>query len=174
MTKKILVVVDYQNDFVDGSLGFDGAQQLDGIIVQRIEQTLREGGELVFTFDTHGQDYLQTAEGRALPVPHCLLGSEGWQLFGRTAGYLPRASRTFEKETFGSLELARYLADGGYGEVELCGLVSNICVVSNALLAKAALPEARVVIHQNATASADAVAHEAALNVMRSVFCEVV
>ena len=70
--------------------------------------------------------------------------------------------------------MARYLADGGYDEVELCGLVSNICVVSNALLAKAALPEARVVIHQNATASADAVAHEAALSVMRSVFCEVV
>ena len=79
MTKKILVVVDYQKDFVDGSLGFDGAQQLDDLIVQRIEQTLREGGELVFTFDTHGQDYLQTAEGRALPVPHCLRGSEGWQ-----------------------------------------------------------------------------------------------
>ena len=174
MTKKILVVVDYQKDFVDGSLGFDGARQLDDLIVQRIEQTLLEGGELVFTFDTHGADYLQTSEGRALPVPHCLRGSEGWQLFGHTAGYLPRASRIFEKETFGSLELARYLADGGYDEVELCGLVSNICVVSNALLAKAALPEARVVIHQNATASADAVAHEAALSVMRSVFCEVV
>ena len=142
MTKKILVVVDYQKDFVDGSLGFDGAQQLDDLIVQRIEQTLLEGGELVFTFDTHGADYLQTSEGRALPVPHCLRGSEGWQLFGHTAGYLPRASRIFEKETFGSLELARYLADGGYDEVELCGLVSNICVVSNALLAKAALEEA--------------------------------
>ena len=94
-------------------------------------------------------------------------------LFGRTAGYLPRASRIFEKETFGSLELARYLADGGYDEVELCGLVSNICVVSNALLAKAALPEARVVVCKDATASADAAAHEAALSVMRSVFCEV-
>ena len=147
---------------------------LDEVIVQRIEQTLQAGGELVFTFDTHQEDYLDTAEGRSLPIPHCLRGSDGWQLYGKTADYLSRASRCFEKETFGSLELAQYLKAGGYDEVELCGLVSNICVVSNALLAKAALPQARVVVRQNATACADPAAHEAALTVMRSVFCDVV
>ncbi|MBQ2697982.1 MAG: cysteine hydrolase [Clostridia bacterium] len=172
--KKILIVVDYQNDFVDGSLGFAGAELLDGVICSRIEQTLAEGGELVFTYDTHGEDYPNTHEGRSLPVTHCQRGSHGWALYGKTADYLDRAARCFEKPTFGSLELAQYLCDGGYEEIELCGLVSNICVVSNVLLARAACPDARIVVHANATGSADPAAHEAALTVMRSVFVEVV
>ena len=103
--KQALIVVDYQNDFVDGALGFPKAKELEEPICQKIEQARKEGAEVIFTFDTHGGDYLSTQEGRKLPVPHCMKNSEGWQLYGRVAALKEEGDRCFEKPCFGSWEL---------------------------------------------------------------------
>lgn len=103
--KKILVVVDYQKDFVNGSLGFDKAVTLEKGIYQKIKQYKQNSDEIVFTFDTHNDNYLQTQEGRNLPVPHCLRNTEGWDLYGKIADLCDETSKRFEKITFGSLEL---------------------------------------------------------------------
>ncbi len=167
--KKILVVVDYQNDFVDGSLGFEKAVSLDERIVRKIEEYKQNGDEVVFTFDTHGENYMQTQEGGNLPVPHCLKNTPGWQLYGKTADCCDETTRCFEKPTFGSLQLAGYLAENRYDSVELVGVVSNICVISNAVLAKAALPEAQIIVDASCTASNDDGLNEKALDVMEGL-----
>lgn len=172
--KKALVVVDYQNDFVSGALGFPGAANLEKSIEKKIIDGLAAGADLLFTFDTHDTDYLATQEGRKLPVPHCEKGTEGWDLYGAIAAYRHKATWCFEKCTFGSLELAEYLKVEGYDVVELVGLVSNICVISNAILAKAALPEAEIIVDAACTASADEEMHEKALDVLQGVHVTVI
>lgn len=171
---KALVVVDYQNDFVNGSLGFAGAERLEPVILSKIETTRSQGGQVIFTFDTHGENYLDTAEGRKLPVVHCVDGTEGHRLFGRVAEAVRPEDILIKKPAFGSLELADLLKKCGFDEVELCGLVTDICVVSNAIIAKAALPESRIVVDGSACATADPEAHERALAVMRGVQIDVI
>ncbi len=172
--KRILVVVDFQNDFVTGSLGFPGALELDARIAEKIDKRRKDGWEIVFTFDTHGKNYSSTQEGKKLPVPHCIRGTKGWELYGRVAASRRDSDMKFEKNAFGSMELAGYLTKNGYDEVELVGLVSNICVVSNAILAKAALPEAEVVVDSSCTSCADVEANREALNVMKGLQITVV
>lgn len=167
--KKILVVVDYQNDFVIGSLGFEKAVALEAAIVHKIEQYKERGDEVVFTLDTHGKNYMQTQEGSNLPVPHCIKNTAGWNLYGKTAEYCDGTTRCFEKPTFGSMQLADYLTGGKYDSVELVGVVSNICVISNAVLAKAALPEAEIIVDASCTASNDDVLNEKTLDVMEGM-----
>ena len=167
--KTALVVVDYQRDFVDGALGFAGAEQLEAPIRARIAHELATGGELIFTLDTHTADYLQTAEGRVLPVPHCLRGSDGHRVTDGLSAYLDRAVLVLEKPTFGSLTLGSFLRERGYARVELCGLVSNICVLSNAVIARAALPDAEIIVDSALTASHDSAAHAAAMTVLRGI-----
>lgn len=170
---KALVVVDYQADFVNGALGFDGAKLLEPVILEKIKRTRESGGRVIFTLDTHSEDYLQTAEGRKLPVVHCVDGTDGHRLFGRLADCVCAEDIIIKKPSFGSLELAEILKSDAFDEVELCGLVTDICVVSNAVIAKAALPESRIVVDSGACASFDKSAHEAALKVMRSVQIDV-
>ena len=172
--KKALVVVDYQIDFVNGALGFAGAELLDALIAGKIEQCRKEGGKVIFTLDTHTEDYLNTAEGRKLPVPHCIKGTEGHKLFGKVAECMRPEDTVIEKPSFGSLEFIDVLRAENFDEVELCGLVTDICVVSNAVIAKAALPESRVVVDSKACASFDRDKHNAALEVMRSVQVDVI
>ena len=167
--KGLLIVVDYQRDFVDGSLGFPGAETLDGPIAQRIALRRGEAWDVVFTLDTHGPDYAQTVEGKKLPVPHCLRGSGGWELYGAAGRSRLPTDRTFEKETFPSLALANWLQGRSYDTVELCGLVSNICVLSNAVMVKAALPNAEIQVDAGLTASADCALHEKALDVLEGI-----
>jgi nicotinamidase-related amidase len=167
--KSALVVIDYQKDFVDGALGFPGAELLDAGIAARID---REPGVVIFTFDTHGEDYMNRAEGKLLPVPHCLLGSPGWAFYGKTGERKP--DRSFEKPTFGSLELANYLREQKFDRVELCGLVSHICVISNAVLAKAALPEAEIVVDARLTDGYDKKLHEATLDILKNLHITVI
>lgn len=167
--KKLLIVVDYQKDFVDGALGFEGAQELDQRIAEKIEAYRSEGSEVVFTFDTHDNNYLKTQEGRKLPVPHCIEGDDGWVLYGQTGMAYHAGDRAFRKPAFGSMELAEYLKKSEYTKIELVGLVSNICVLSNAVLAKAALPEAEIFIDADCTASFDRKLHEEALDVMEGL-----
>ena len=171
---KALVVVDYQVDFVDGSLGFPGAEKLEPVILDKIADCRSSGGQVIFTLDTHGEDYLSTAEGRKLPVPHCIKGTPGHALYGKVAQAVRPEDIVLEKPAFGSLELADLLRRIQPDEVELCGLVTDICVISNAVIAKAALPESRVAVDSRACAAADGAAHENALAVMRGVQIDVI
>ena len=172
--KKALIVVDYQKDFVTGSLGFSKAETLDRAIAAKIREYRSSDGDVLVTFDTHEKNYLETQEGRNLPVVHCVRGTDGWNLFGETAGQIEKTDRRFEKNTFGSLALAEYLKEQGYEQVELVGVVSNICVISNAVLAKAALPESQIVVDAACTASGDEKMNEKALDVMEGLQIRVV
>lgn len=164
--KKLLLVVDYQKDFVDGALGFPGAEKLDAPIAAKIAERRAQGWDVAFTLDTHGENYPDTQEGRKLPVPHCLRKSGGWALYGETAKARREGDAVVEKPAFPSLELGNLLREKGYDQVELVGLVSYICVISNAVVVKAALPEAEVVVDAACTAGPDPELHEKALDVM--------
>lgn len=167
--KKVLVVVDFQKDFVDGSLGFEQASELETPICNKISEYRKNGNTVVFTFDTHRADYLFTQEGKHLPVKHCLEQTEGWQLFGKVATMKQEDDPVFEKETFGSLALAEYLKREKFDSVELVGLVSNICVLSNAVLAKAALPQAEIIVDSHCTASNDPEMNQKALDILKGI-----
>jgi len=167
--KSILLVIDYQNDFVDGALGFQKAVLLEDSIADKIRQYRKNGDEILFTFDTHTENYLNTQEGRNLPIMHCIKGTEGWNLYGQIAGLCAETDKCIEKIAFGSMDLAKYLEQNQYERVELVGVVSNICLLSDAVLAKAALPEAEIVVDAACIASNDDHLNEAALDVMESL-----
>ena len=135
--KKLLIVVDYQNDFVSGSLGFEAAKRIEDAVCEKIRAYQAAGDDVVYTLDTHGPSYADTQEGRKLPVAHCLRGTPGWELYGKAADLL-RGCPAFEKPVFGSADLFDWLRGRKYGSIELCGVVSNICVLSNAVLARTA------------------------------------
>ncbi|MCR4670979.1 MAG: cysteine hydrolase [Saccharofermentans sp.] len=170
---RLLVVVDMQNDFIDGSLGFEGASAIIPGILSRIEEYKASGDDVVYTLDTHGEDYLSTQEGKNLPVVHCIEGTEGHKLCPALEEALS-GCREFLKPTFGSTELGAFIAAANYDSIEFCGLVSNICVISNAMLAKAFAPEAKILVDSSLTASAFPELHEAAMDVMRGVQIEVI
>jgi nicotinamidase/pyrazinamidase len=174
---EILVVVDYQKDFVDGALGYPGAETLLPGIQAQVEQFLEAGNPVYFTLDTHGQGYLNTQEGKGLPIPHCIAGTPGWRLYGALEKYHkdPRVTLV-EKPTFGSVELARLVQERqgeGPHEFHLMGLVTNICVISNAALLKAHFPESEFFIHGSLCGGGDRVLHENALSVMESLLMRV-
>ena len=171
--KKLLIVVDYQVDFVSGSLGFEGAELIGPVIKGKIEEYLKENNDVIFTLDTHYENYMNTMEGSKLPVPHCIKDSDGWKVV-KEVDYLDKAVKVFEKPTFPSLELASYLKDKDYSEVELCGLVSNICVLTNAVMVKASLPNARIVIDAKATDSFDKPLQEKCFDVLVGIHIEVI
>lgn len=170
--KKLLVVVDYQNDFVTGALGFKAAEALEAPIAARVEKTLAEGGYVVFTRDTHRPDYLHTREGGFLPVPHCIKGSEGWHLVGALARYEGGESEkvaVVDKPTFGSAALphcVRALCGGEPDEIEICGVVTNICVVSNAVLLHSAFLNSSITVLKDLCAAGDAADHENTLRLL--------
>ncbi len=172
--KKLLVVVDYQKDFVNGSLGFIGAELLDKRIAEKIRFCRQNNADVAFTFDTHEENYLSTQEGKKLPIPHCIKNTDGWQLFGATAALRQSQDRCFEKNTFGSDGLYEWLKTTNYTLIEFVGLVSNICVVSNAILAKTALPEAEIIVDASCTSSADTAINNAALDVMSGLQINVI
>ena len=141
------------------------------LIATKTNRIVRAAGDdVAFTLDTHGPDYLDTQEGRKLPVPHCLRGSDGWQLYGETGQALDRGrDKVLEKPAFPSLELAEWLRGRGYDQVELAGLVSYLCVLSNAVMVKAALPEAEIIVDASCTAGPDPALHAKGLDVMEAL-----
>ena len=171
--KKLLIIVDYQNDFIDGTLGFTGAENIARIIKEKIESYLKDNQDIIFTLDTHYENYMDTIEGSKLPVKHCIKGTNGWKVY-EEVNYLPLAIKVFEKDTFPSLELANYLNGKEYYQVELCGLVSNICVISNAIMVKSALPNAKIIIDAKATDSFDKVLQEKCFDVLEGLHIDVV
>lgn len=172
--KHILVVVDMQKDFVDGALGSEMAVAILPEVVKTVQT---HEGPILVTLDTHEADYLSTREGRFLPVPHCIKGTEGWKLHGTVLSALEgKAYTVIEKETFGSVRLAeavRAAADGEAFDVTLLGLCTDICVVSNAMLLKAAFPEADLFVLERACAGVTKEAHDAAIRTMRSCQIEI-
>lgn len=182
--KRLLIVVDYQNDFVKGALGFPEAETLEQPIMDKIAAYRERTDKIIFTLDTHDSNYLNTQEGRNLPVKHCLKGSTGHALYGAVADAVRFSDEVFYKPAFGSKELFDWLktaqqAAGEVGEqpfesIELVGLVSHICVISNAILAKTACPEVPVIVDATCTASHDASLHEKALDVMEGLQIQVV
>lgn len=172
--KKLLIVVDYQKDFVDGTLGFPGAELLDNLIYQKIFAHKFSGNDVIYTFDTHQVDYLSTEEGRNLPVEHCIKQTPGHELYGKVGSLFdPTLDIYFEKPTFPSLELANYLRNHPYDEVEVCGLVSNICVLSNVIMVKAALPNAHIIVDHQLTASFDEKLNQETFDVLKGIHVEV-
>lgn len=166
--KRLLIVVDYQNDFVNGSLGFDDAVMLEEHIVALIKEYKNHNDDIIYTMDTHQQNYLETYEGKNLPIAHCIEDSEGWQLYGQTKELL-KDCLCFKKPTFPSLELANYLVDKEYQDITLVGVVSHICVLSNAIMVKAAKPETPIYIDLKGTSSVDKEVHEKSIDVMKSM-----
>ena len=167
--KKFLVVVDMQKDFVDGALGSREAVAIVPAVVKKIESF---DGEIFVTYDTHFENYMQTSEGKHLPVPHCIKGTDGWQLNNDVENALSGKKFTkVEKNTFGSVDLPKLIEQAADGEdfaVELIGLCTDICVVSNALLIKATFPEAPIAVDAGCCAGVTPQAHETALATMAS------
>lgn len=167
--KRFLIVVDMQKDFVDGALGTKEAEAIVPAVVKKIAGF---DGEIFATFDTHFENYMQTAEGKKLPVPHCIKGTDGWLLNDEVAAALGKKGFTaVEKNTFGSVDLPGLIekaADGEDFAMEVIGLCTDICVVSNALLLKASFPEAPIAVDAACCAGVTPQAHEAALATMKS------
>ena len=164
--RRILVVVDMQNDFIDGALGTPEAQAIVANVVAEIGKYPKEN--LIATRDTHPDYYLETQEGRNLPVPHCIQGTPGWEIAQVITAALGGAE-VIDKPTFGSKKLAERLAELAEQEeleITLIGLCTDICVVSNALMIKAYLPETRVNVVASCCAGVTPESHEAALKTM--------
>jgi nicotinamidase-related amidase len=170
--RRVLVVVDMQNDFIDGSLGSKEAEAIVARVVAKIRSYPADS--IYCTLDTHPVNYLETAEGKSLPVEHCIKGSAGWELNGSVKGVLTD-SVNIEKPTFGSYELAERLYELYQREpdmqIELVGLCTDICVVSNALLLKAKMPEVPISVDSACCAGVTPESHEAALLTMK--MCQV-
>lgn len=168
---KLLIVVDMQNDFIDGALGTPEAQRIVEPVNKKIEEYDARGDLVIFTADTHGEHYLQTQEGRNLPIPHCIKGSTGWEICG--ALFRPQDAPVIEKETFGSNDLGIMMmeldrAGKAPDEIELVGLCTDICVISNALMIKAFLPEVPITVDASCCAGVTPESHENALNAMEA------
>lgn len=164
--RRILVVIDMQNDFIDGSLGTREAEAIVENVKAKISAYPPKA--VYATMDTHGKDYLNTQEGQNLPVAHCIKGTEGWKIRPDIAALLKDA-KIYEKPTFGSTALAKDLkAAGDIEEIELVGLCTDICVASNALLLKAAMPEVKISVDASCCAGVTPEKHAAALETLRS------
>lgn len=168
--KKLLIVIDMQNDFIDGALGSAEAQSIVENVNHKIKQYDDSGNLVIFTADTHTSDYLNTQEGRNLPVPHCIKGTNGWKISSKL--YRPEESPVIEKETFGSKELGILLMElERSGEmlesIELVGLCTDICVISNAMIVKAFLPEVPVSVDSSCCAGVTPEGHNNALEAMK-------
>lgn len=173
--KKILVVVDMQNDFVDGTLGTNEAAAIVDNVAEKI---ISHNGLIFVTFDTHFENYMDTSEGKKLPVPHCIKNTNGWKLNDRVADALKdKDYRSIEKLTFGSVELPaeikRECGDEDF-EIELIGLCTDICVVSNALILKAYYPEIKISVDSSCCAGVTPELHTAALATMKSCQIDVI
>ena len=162
---KYLIVVDMQNDFITGTLG---SKLAEAIVPNVVEKVKSFDGKVIFTRDTHFADYINTQEGRNLPVEHCIKDTDGWQICDELKPYV---NDVVDKITFGSVELPELVKDAD--EIELCGLCTDICVISNAMILKATYPEAKITVDSNCCAGVSVESHNIALDAMRAVQIEI-
>lgn len=167
---KYLIVVDMQNDFITGSLG---SKLAEAIVPNVVEKVKNYEGTVIFTRDTHFSDYMDTQEGKNLPVKHCIKDTTGWEICNELKPY---ANKVIDKITFGSVDLPDVIK--AYGEqieeIELCGLCTDICVISNAMVLKATFPEVKIVVDSNCCAGVTEESHQTALNAMKAVQIDVI
>ena len=166
--KKVLFVIDMQVDFVTGSLENEAAQKIVDKIAEKVRTYQAAGHFVFFTRDTHGESYLETQEGRLLPVEHCIEGTEGWQIVEGLRAFSTKEN-TLDKGSFGSLELPKWVfkkTDGDFDEMEFCGVCTDICVITNAMVMKSAFPEITVTIDSSCCAGVTPESHQTALNAM--------
>jgi nicotinamidase-related amidase len=169
---KALIVIDMQNDFVTGALGTEEAQEMLPNLVAKLEDAVAKNSyDIIFTQDTHKEDYLETQEGKFLPVEHCIKGSEGWEIVPELQKFIPYSRVVVEKKAFGSTRLPSLLKP--YDEVEFVGVCTDICVVSNALLLKAFYPEQLVSVDADCCAGTTPENHQKALDVMKLCQCKI-
>lgn len=162
---KLLIVVDMQKDFIDGALGTAEAVKIVPAVQAEIEAARRSGTQVVFTRDTHFDNYMQTQEGKNLPVPHCIKGTEGWHI---DSALDTADSVIFDKSGFGSVELVEYVSSlNNLEEAELIGLCTDICVITNAMMLKGALPELPLVVNSSCCAGVTPESHQNALDAMK-------
>ncbi|WP_295714341.1 cysteine hydrolase family protein [uncultured Mitsuokella sp.] len=167
--RKVIVVIDMQNDFIDGALGTKEAQAMLPHLVAKLER--EKDALLIFTQDTHSKNYMETQEGRNLPVPHCIKPEKGWEIAPSLQPFVKKAAAVIEKLAFGSLELPKAVAKLQPDEVELVGLCTDICVISNAMILKAAFPELPVAVDASCCAGVTPASHDNALQAMK--MCQV-
>ena len=166
---KYLIVVDMQNDFISGSLGSDMAKAIVENVVEKVKSF---EGEIIFTRDTHADCYLDTMEGKNLPVVHCVKETYGWQICPEL---LPYAENVIDKVTFGSVDLPHIIAKSGEIEsIELCGLCTDICVISNAMILKATFPEVKISVDSSCCAGVTFDSHNNALLAMKMTQIEII
>ena len=167
---KYLIVVDMQVDFITGSLG---SNQAKAIVQNVLDKVKSFDGKVIFTRDTHYADYLNTQEGIKLPVEHCIKDTAGWQICDELKEY---AQTIIDKETFGSINLPEVLKSFGdkIEEIELCGLCTDICVISNAMILKATFPETKIIVDSKCSAGVSNKSHNTALEAMKAVQIEII
>ena len=163
MNRKLLVIIDMQNDFITGVLGNEECRAVVPNVVEKVRNT---DADIVYTLDTHYDNYADTQEGKKLPVKHCIKNTEGWELIPELKD-IP-ALKGFEKNTFGSVELAEWIKEKGYTEVELTGVCTDICVISNAMTIKAVNPEVEISVDAKCCAGVTPESHRTALNAMKA------
>lgn len=176
---KLLVVIDYQTDFVDGTLGFEKAKTLENAIYDKINKYLQNGDTVLFTYDTHCDDYLETREGKNLPVPHCIKNTIGHQLYGKMNDFTNIENTLhYKKEGFrmSPEDMIRLSNELGKDikEIEFVGVVTNICVISNVVMFQAQYRNADIIVYGSLCASIDDALHDKALDVMEGLQVKVI
>lgn len=177
--EKLLVVIDYQNDFVDGTLGFEKAKTLEKSIYDKVTKYLQEGDKVIFTYDTHYEEYLKTREGKNLPVLHCIKDTNGHKLYGKIKGFSSSENTMhYEKKGFGispedMIQIANEVGED-IKEIEIVGVVTNICVISNVVLFQSQYRNADIIVDASLCASFDDELHEKALDVMEGLQVKVI
>jgi len=171
--KKLLMVIDMQNDFVDGALGTKEAQEIIDNVCNKIKYW---DGDIVYTLDTHGNDYYHIIEGKYLPITHCVRGTKGWEINDRVLFQLNKKKvlKIFEKNQFSSKEIFKFLVKNKYDEIQLIGLCTDICVLSNAVIARTAQLDTQIIVDASCCRGVTPENHEAALKVLRSVQVKVI
>ena len=176
--KKMLLVIDMQNDFIDGGLGTKEAESIVGNVVKKIKEYESKNLEIIFTMDTHDEEYLETQEGKNLPVKHCIKGTYGWKLHPDiTNGFDMSQYKIYEKGTFGSDNLANDFAEGKYQlieQIEIIGVATDICVLTNAVLTKTFMPETLVTVDASCCAGVTPESHRIALQAMKPIQIEII
>ena len=169
----VLIVVDMQNDFIDGALGSKMAQAIVENVNQKVKEAEENGKVIIFTKDTHYENYLDTEEGKNLPVPHCIVNTEGWEIADKIK--VPNDANILQKNTFGAKFLSDYLLMcDNIKNIELVGLCTDICVISNAIVAKTAEPNAHIIVDASCCAGVTPKSHDTALSAMKTLQIEVI
>ncbi len=169
--KKVLVVIDMQNDFIDGALGSPAAQAIVNPTKDRIAEAIVNGETIIYTKDTHDDEYMNTNEGKHLPVPHCIAGTEGWDI---ADGLYVEGCNVILKPSFGSLAWDKVVELNNADEIELLGLCTDICVMSNAIILKAMYPETKVSVNLDCTAATSDTAFKASIEIFKSCQVELI